>query len=88
MKLSRQVSADLFVREGCDWSTKAIRLALENKGVEIADLEKARGLKTGSMCNVFYRVVPAYEEIIAEKIGVEPSVIWPSRYSSSDRSVA
>ncbi|MGL3099492.1 helix-turn-helix domain-containing protein [Enterobacter asburiae] len=33
----------------------------------------------------FLPVVDSYEEAIAEKIGVSPSVIWPSRYFSDAR---
>lgn len=80
MQLSRQDLTDLFVRRGQDWSAKAIYAALENKGADIAALERAQGLKPGSMRNVFYRPCPGYELTIAGVIGVEPGVIWPSRY--------
>ncbi|WP_284692787.1 helix-turn-helix domain-containing protein [Escherichia coli] len=46
------------------------------------------GLKSGSMRNVFYRQCRKYEAAIAEKIGVEPAVIWPSRYQVDAREVA
>lgn len=88
MRVSRQASNNLFVREGCDWSIKAIYTALEFKGLDLSDLEKELGLKSGSMRNVFYRQCPKYEAVIAEKIGVEPAVIWPSRYPTGSRNVA
>ncbi|HHR4051838.1 TPA: helix-turn-helix domain-containing protein [Salmonella enterica] len=88
MKLSRQASGNLFIREGCDWSAKAIYAALENKGVDLPDLEKELGLKSGSMRNVFYRQCRKYESVIAGKIGVEPALIWPSRYPEKSSNAA
>ncbi|EGO9771681.1 transcriptional regulator [Escherichia coli] len=88
MRVSRQASNNLFVREGCDWSAKAVYAALENKGTDLPELERELGLKSGSMRNVFYRQCRKYEAAIAEKIGVEPSVIWPSRYQVDAREVA
>ncbi|HAT1681373.1 TPA: transcriptional regulator [Klebsiella oxytoca] len=88
MKLSRQASSSLFVREGRDWSAKAVYAALENKGVDLPDLEKELGLKAGSMRNVFYRQCRRYESVIAERIGVDPALIWPSRYPEKASSAA
>lgn len=80
MQLSRQDLTHLFVREGHDWSSKAIYAALEQRGLDLTMLETVNGLKPGTMRNVFYRPYPRVEEIIAQEIGVEPYVIWPSRY--------
>ncbi|EDB3480860.1 transcriptional regulator [Salmonella enterica] len=88
MRVSRQVSNNLFVREGCDWSSRAIYTALELKEVDLSELERELGLKSGSMRNVFYRRCRKYEAVIAEIIGVEPAVIWPSRYPAGSRNVA
>ncbi|EHA6362444.1 transcriptional regulator [Salmonella enterica] len=88
MRTSRQASNNLFVREGCDWSSRAIYTALELKGVDLSELERELGLKSGSMRNVFYRRCRKYEAVIAEIIGVEPAVIWPSRYLAGSRNVA
>lgn len=83
MQLSRQDLTHFFVREGHDWSSKAIYTALEQRGVDLSSLEITHGLKTGTMRNVFYRSYPKVEEIIADVIGIEPSVIWPSRYQET-----
>lgn len=80
MQLSRQDLTHLFVSEGHDWSSKAIYTALEQRGADLSSLEIRFGLKQGTMRNVFYRPYPRVEEIIAREIGVEPYVIWPSRY--------
>ncbi|NUH53987.1 UNVERIFIED_ORG: Nlp family transcriptional regulator [Citrobacter freundii] len=88
MQLLRQDLTDLFVRRGHDWSAMAIQTALKNKGVDIPTLEKAQGLRPGSMRNVFYRPCSKYEQAIAEAVGVAPHVIWPSRYSHKTSSIA
>ncbi|MEM7979290.1 helix-turn-helix domain-containing protein [Morganella morganii] len=85
MQLSRQDLTHLFVREGHDWSSKAIYAALEQRGLDLTVLETENGLKSGTMRNVFYRQCPKYEEIIAHAIGIDPAVIWPNRYQESAR---
>lgn len=83
MQLSRQDLTHFFVREGHDWSSKAIYTALEQRGVDLSSLEVEHGFKVGTMRNVFYRRYPKIQEIIADAIGVSPSVIWPSRYQQT-----
>ncbi|RAP67246.1 winged helix-turn-helix DNA-binding family protein, partial [Candidatus Erwinia dacicola] len=46
------------------------------------------GIGAGSLRNAFYRHVPRYEHLIAQKIGLSPDVIWPSRYSADNRQSA
>ncbi|GKX57444.1 transcriptional regulator [Leminorella grimontii] len=82
MKPHKQDLTDLFVELGKDWPSEAIIGALKRKGFDLRDIEKERGLKEGSVRNVFYRKCPSYQVAIAQKIGVPPAVIWPSRYSS------
>jgi len=80
MQFSRQDLTDLFVKPGCDWSSRAIITALGVKGLTLADLEEELGLGHNSIRNVFYREVERYQEAIAEAIGIDAAVIWPSRY--------
>ncbi|MGL5343538.1 MAG: helix-turn-helix domain-containing protein [Plesiomonas sp.] len=88
MQLSRQDLASLFVRQGQDWSVKAISAALENQGTDVATLERSQGLKPGSMRNVFYRPCSKYEQVIAGAVGVPPELIWPSRYANKNPHIA
>ncbi|EEX3085223.1 helix-turn-helix domain-containing protein [Escherichia coli] len=88
MQLLRQDLTDLFVRRGHDWSAMAIQTALKNKGIDLPSLEKAQGLKPGSMRNVFYRPCSKYEQVIARAVGVTPDVIWPSRYLHETSQIA
>lgn len=88
MQLSTQELLALFIREGQDWTPDAIQTALKGKGVNVASLERIKGMKPGTMRNVFYRRCPAYQQEIANLIGVPPSLIWPSRYESSNSNAA
>lgn len=88
MQLPKQDMANLFVDAGRDWSSKAIIAALDRRGVNLRDIEKELSLKESSIRNVFYRKCGRYEEAIAKKIGINPEVIWPSRYISGDRATA
>lgn len=88
MQLLRQDVASLFVAEGQDWSSKAIIAALDRQGVSLSDLENELGVGKNAIRNVFYRKCGRYEEAIAEKIGVTPAMIWPSRYFSDNRLTA
>lgn len=88
MQLLRQDMANLFVCAGQDWSSKAIIAALDRKGVSLSDLENELGVGKNAIRNVFYRKCGRYEDAIAEKIGVSPELIWPSRYLSDNRMTA
>ncbi|EAA4373488.1 helix-turn-helix domain-containing protein [Salmonella enterica] len=85
MQLSAQDLLRLFICPGEDWPIKAISLALENKGVDLAEMAQVRNITTGTIRNAFYRDCPAYEEEIAMAIGVEPAVIWPRRYQRRNK---
>jgi len=79
MLLMKQDLTDLFVEVGRDWPSGAVHLALKRKGTSLSDIENELGVKEGSARNVFYRQCERYEVAIAQKIGVTPAVIWPSR---------
>lgn len=88
MQLPKQDMTSLFVDMGQDWSSKAIITALNKKGVSLRTLEQDLGLSENSIRNVFYRKVDFYQEAIAKAIGVNPEVIWPSRYLADQRQSA
>lgn len=85
MQLPKQDLTSFFVTPGQDWSKKAINLALEQKGTNLANVAKELGVTEGTVRNAFYRNTPAYEEAIAQKIGLPPEVIWPSRFRDDSR---
>lgn len=85
MQLLKQDLTYLFVKPGQDWSKKAINAALEQKGATFASVAKELGVSEGTLRNVLYRSAPAYEDAIAQKIGVTPEVIWPNRPRTDNR---
>lgn len=88
MHLLKQDMTNLFVDAGRDWPSKAIIAALDRQGVSLRDIELELSLKENSIRNVFYRKCGRYEDAIAQKIGITPEIIWPSRYVSDHRATA
>ncbi|MFM5244353.1 helix-turn-helix domain-containing protein [Aeromonas caviae] len=67
--------------QGQDWHRAYIRAALEVKGFTLRDLSREAGLAEDTLKNALFRPWPKGERIIATAIGVEPEIIWPSRYA-------
>ncbi|MDU1061635.1 MAG: DNA-binding transcriptional regulator SfsB [Leclercia adecarboxylata] len=63
-----------------DWHTADIIAAVRKKGTTVAGLSRAAGLGDSTLANALSRPWPKGEKLLAEAIGVEPWVIWPSRY--------
>lgn len=65
-----------------DWHVADIKAAIEKAETNFQELAKENGLAGATLRNALRVKYPKAERIIAEKIGVEPSEIWPSRYVS------
>ncbi|NUW57311.1 helix-turn-helix domain-containing protein [Cronobacter turicensis] len=63
-----------------DWHPADIIAALRKKGTSLAALSRASGLGSSTLANALTRPWPKGEYMIAEALGVHPSIIWPSRY--------
>lgn len=63
-----------------DWHQADIIACLRKKGTSLAALSRASGLSSSTLANALTRPWPKGEYLIAEAIGVHPSVIWPGRY--------
>lgn len=63
-----------------DWHQADIIACLRKKGTSLAALSRASGLSSTTLANALTRPWPKGEHLIAEALGVHPSVIWPSRY--------
>lgn len=64
-----------------DWHHADIIAALKKQGTNLTQVAKAAGYSNaGTLWNALARKWPKGERIIATAIGVEPNVIWPSRY--------
>lgn len=70
------------IHPATDWSKAAIKCAIEEKGVSMAQLARANGYeKPRTFYNVLRMPYPKVERIVAEFLGVTPETIWPSRYA-------
>ncbi len=66
-----------------DWHQADIVAAVKKTGTSVNALSLAKGFARGTLRNCFKRTdCPQYERIIAERIGVSPAEIWPSRYQN------
>ncbi|AHF73933.1 putative prophage transcriptional regulator [Candidatus Sodalis pierantonius str. SOPE] len=63
-----------------DWHREIIKAELHKRGVTFRALDIKAGVKQDVVKTVLSRPCPKYEQLVAEVIGVDPSIIWPSRY--------
>lgn len=63
-----------------DWHSADIIAALHKKQITLSGLSRKAGLSSSTLSNALSRPWPKGEWLIADAIGVHPSVIWPSRY--------
>ncbi|MGL5800403.1 MAG: helix-turn-helix domain-containing protein [Plesiomonas sp.] len=63
-----------------DWHRVDIVAALHKQGVTMRNLSLDAGLAADTLKNALCRPYPKGERIIAGALGVNPDVIWPSRY--------
>lgn len=63
-----------------DWHSADIIAGLRKKGTSMAAESRRNGLSSSTLANTLTRPWPKGEMIIARVLGVEPWVIWPSRY--------
>jgi len=61
-----------------DWHPADIIAGLHKKGTSLAALSRKSGLSSATLANALTRPWPKGEYLIAEELGVHPSVIWPS----------
>lgn len=63
-----------------DWHQADIIAAIRKKGTTLAAVSRGAGLSSSTLSNALTRKWPKGEKLIAEAIGVNPELIWPSRY--------
>lgn len=63
-----------------DWHEADIIAAIRKKGTSLQRIARLRHYFPTTLHGALKRPYPKAERIIAEVIGVEPKVIWPSRY--------
>jgi len=67
-------------RQHLDWHTADIIAGLRKKGTSLAAESRKAGLSSSTLANALTRPWPKGELIIARVLGIQPWVIWPSRY--------
>lgn len=65
-----------------DWHSADIIAAIKKQGTTLAAVSREAGLSSSTLANALTRPWPKGEIIIAKAIGVEPQLIWPSRYQN------
>ncbi|MGU3415749.1 helix-turn-helix domain-containing protein [Enterobacteriaceae bacterium C34A] len=63
-----------------DWHKADIIAALHKRGTSMARLSREAGLASSTLANALTRPWPKGEWMIANALGLHPSVIWPTRY--------
>ncbi|MGC6388129.1 helix-turn-helix domain-containing protein [Ewingella sp. S1.OA.A_B6] len=63
-----------------NWHQADIIAALRKKGTTLAAVSRGAGLSSSTLANALSRPWPKGERIIADAIGIHPSMIWPNRY--------
>lgn len=63
-----------------DWHSADIIASLRKKGTSLAAESRKAGLSSSTLANALTRPWPKGEMIIANALGLNPWIIWPSRY--------
>jgi len=63
-----------------DWHPADIKAALEKAGWSLRGLSEHHGYYPTALSSALRSRYPKAQGLIAEAIGVDPEVIWPSRY--------
>ncbi len=63
-----------------DWHKADIVAALHKKNTSLAQVSREAGLKSPTLGNALNKPWPRGEKLIAAALGIEPHIIWPSRY--------
>lgn len=67
-----------------DWHSADIIAALKKQGTSLSAVSRQAGLASSTLANALIRHRPKGERLIADKLGVAPEQIWPSRYRKSE----
>lgn len=67
-----------------DWHRADVIAALHKKGWSLRELSRQSGLSDGTLKSALDRPYKKAEGIIAAALGLDPRVIWPSRYAKRD----
>ncbi|MDX7990285.1 helix-turn-helix domain-containing protein [Xenorhabdus littoralis] len=63
-----------------DWHPADVIAALRKQGTTLSAISRQTGLSSSTLANTLIRPWPKGEWIIANRLELHPSEIWPSRY--------
>ncbi|MBD2810721.1 helix-turn-helix domain-containing protein [Xenorhabdus sp. Vera] len=63
-----------------DWHPADVIAALRKQGTTLSAISRQAGLSSSTLANTLVRPWPKGEWIIANRLELHPSEIWPSRY--------
>lgn len=66
-----------------DWHPEIIKAEIHKRGLSLRALSLEAGYSKDSPKTVLRTPCRPYQQIIANALGVEPEVIWPSRYRTA-----
>lgn len=67
------------------WHPEDIKCALRKRGLSLADVSRAIGLRGDSARVALRQPWPRVERAIADALGVTPEELWPGRYDTAGR---
>jgi Ner family transcriptional regulator len=69
-------------RASVDWHPADVLAALKKRGHSLAGLSIANGYHPTAAGKALKQAWPAVERIVADALGLQPQLIWPSRYDN------
>ncbi len=66
-----------------DWHREDIKAAVRKTGITLRKLAQEAGFSTWAVSRALDGPWPTMEAIIARRLRLHPSVIWPSRYDAT-----
>ena len=73
---------------GQDWPWPIIRAELELQGFRLADLSRECGMSRTYFQKVSVIPIPKAQAVIARKLGLAATTIWPTRYRRDGRPIS
>ncbi len=65
-----------------DWHKSDLKAALEKRGWTLSKLDQANDLPGGTCSFALRKPHPKGEAVVSTALGIDPQVIWPSRYDA------
>ena len=66
-----------------DWHPEDIKAAVRKTGITLADLSETAGFESSAARQALRVPMPRLEALIANRLGLQPKDIWPSRYDAT-----